>query len=73
MGRVLRYDGLMPNVLPGSGLDYGPPTIAAMRAWIAERRSLDGFDIVVEGTTPAEDPAAAAETGWPFRSAVRRS
>ena len=62
MGRVLRYDGLMPNVLPSSGLDDGPPTIAAMRAWIAERRSLDGFDIVVEGTTPAEDPAAAAET-----------
>jgi len=62
MARVLRYDGLLPNVLPSSGLDDGPLTIAAMRAWIAERRSLDGFDIVVEGTTPADDPATAAET-----------
>jgi alkanesulfonate monooxygenase SsuD/methylene tetrahydromethanopterin reductase-like flavin-dependent oxidoreductase (luciferase family) len=62
MSRVLRYDGLMPYVLPNSGLEYGPPALAAMRDWIAARRSLDGFDIVVEGTTPADDAAAAAET-----------
>ena len=62
MNRVLRYDGLMPYALPNRGLEYGPPVLAEMRDWIAARRSLDGFDIVVEGTTPANDPAAAAAT-----------
>jgi alkanesulfonate monooxygenase SsuD/methylene tetrahydromethanopterin reductase-like flavin-dependent oxidoreductase (luciferase family) len=62
MSRVARYDGLMPYVLPNSGLEYGPSVLAEMRAWIAARRSLDGFDIVAEGTTPANDPAGAAAT-----------
>ncbi len=48
MARVLRYDGLLPNVL-GGGM-YDPEMIGQMRDWIAERRgSLDGFDIVLEG------------------------
>ena len=35
-----------------------------MRDWIGDRRSLDDFEIVVEGRTSAEDlPAAAAEAG----------
>jgi hypothetical protein len=33
-----------------------------VRDWIAARRSLDGFDIVMEGATPADDPAAARGT-----------
>jgi alkanesulfonate monooxygenase SsuD/methylene tetrahydromethanopterin reductase-like flavin-dependent oxidoreductase (luciferase family) len=58
MGRAIRYDGLLPHVAnPG---DYGPELVARMREWVAERRSLDGFEIVVEGTTPADDAAAAA-------------
>ena len=62
MARVARYDGLMPYALPGSGLEFGPRLLAEMRAWFAERRGLAGFDIVVEGTTPADDPVAAAAT-----------
>ena len=69
MRRVLRYDGVMPYALPSSGLEYGPAVVAAMRDWIAERRSLDGFDIVVEGTTPADDAAAAAEHVRPWQAA----
>jgi alkanesulfonate monooxygenase SsuD/methylene tetrahydromethanopterin reductase-like flavin-dependent oxidoreductase (luciferase family) len=69
MSRVLRYDGLMPYVLPGSGIEYGPRAVADMRAWIAERRSLDGFDIVAEGTTPADDRIAAAEVVRPWQDA----
>jgi alkanesulfonate monooxygenase SsuD/methylene tetrahydromethanopterin reductase-like flavin-dependent oxidoreductase (luciferase family) len=61
MSRAIRYDGLLPYVLPGSGLEYGPKAVLEMRAWIEERRSLEGFDIVVEGTTPAADKAAAAQ------------
>jgi alkanesulfonate monooxygenase SsuD/methylene tetrahydromethanopterin reductase-like flavin-dependent oxidoreductase (luciferase family) len=69
MSRTLRYDGVMPYVLPGSGIHSGPAAIVDMRAWIAERRSLDGFDIVVDGTTSAEDRAAAAEAVRPWREA----
>jgi len=69
MRRVLRYDGVMPYVLPSSGLEYGPPVVAAMRDWIGERRSLEGFDIVVDGTTPADDAGAAAEKVSPWQAA----
>jgi len=60
MSRAIRYDGLLPNVLPSSGLSYDPPAVAAMRDWIAARRSLSGFDIVIEGITPHDDRGAAA-------------
>jgi alkanesulfonate monooxygenase SsuD/methylene tetrahydromethanopterin reductase-like flavin-dependent oxidoreductase (luciferase family) len=69
MRRVLRYDGLLPHVLPGRGLRYGPRAVARMRAWIGERRSLDGFEIVVEGTTPADEPEAAARAVEPWHRA----
>ncbi len=69
MRRVLRYDGLLPYVLPGSGVEYGPEVVAQMRAWIGERRSLQAFDIVVEGATPADDRTAAAEAVRPWREA----
>jgi alkanesulfonate monooxygenase SsuD/methylene tetrahydromethanopterin reductase-like flavin-dependent oxidoreductase (luciferase family) len=58
MSRSLRYDGLLTYVLGGKPLT--PEVVAEMRAWIGDRRSLDGFDIIVEGTTPADDADAAA-------------
>jgi hypothetical protein len=66
MARVLRYDGLLPNALSPDGEATGatPEVVREMRDWIAARRSLDGFDIVAEGTTPVDDrSAAAAEIG----------
>jgi alkanesulfonate monooxygenase SsuD/methylene tetrahydromethanopterin reductase-like flavin-dependent oxidoreductase (luciferase family) len=65
MSRVLRYDGLLPYWLPkttGLARPQTPDQLAEMRDWIGERRSLDGFDIVMEGATSATDHAAAAET-----------
>jgi alkanesulfonate monooxygenase SsuD/methylene tetrahydromethanopterin reductase-like flavin-dependent oxidoreductase (luciferase family) len=56
--RAIRYDGLLPHAL--GGRDYGPPLVAEVRDWVAARRELDGFDIVVEGTSSANDAAAAA-------------
>jgi alkanesulfonate monooxygenase SsuD/methylene tetrahydromethanopterin reductase-like flavin-dependent oxidoreductase (luciferase family) len=64
MSRVLRYDGLLPYWLPkttGLARPETPEQLAQMRDWIAERRSLDGFDIAMEGMTPADDPVAAAD------------
>lgn len=58
MARVLRHDGILPHVPNG---DVTPQVVAEIRAWVEERRSLEGFDIVVEGRTPADDVAAAAE------------
>lgn len=69
MQRVLRYDGLLPNVMDDQG-EHIPPThehIRAMKDTIAERRTLTTpFDIVVEGKTPGADPDRAAEIsrGW---------
>ncbi len=56
MARVLRHDGVLPYLPEG---ELTPAAIADIRAWIGERRSVDGFEIVVEGTTPADDPASA--------------
>lgn len=58
MERVLRWDGLLPHA---GETELTPPLLADMRDWIGERRSLDGFDIVVEGTTAADDPATARQ------------
>ena len=60
MARAARFDGLLPHVVGGGELM--PELVAQMRDWVAARRSLDGFEIVVEGTTSADDPAGAAST-----------
>jgi hypothetical protein len=72
MSRVLRYDGLLPYWLPktqGLARPDTPKELAKMRDWIGARRSLDGFDIVMEGTTPAEDAHAAASVVLPWAEA----
>ena len=68
MSRVLRYDGWLPYWLSKRDDPDGlarPETateLAEVRDWIAARRSLEGFEIVIEGSTPADDRAAAAAT-----------
>lgn len=69
MSRALRYDGLLPYVLPRSGVEYGPEAVSEMRDWIGQRRSLDGFDIVVEGTTSTDDRKAMADSVQPWEEA----
>jgi alkanesulfonate monooxygenase SsuD/methylene tetrahydromethanopterin reductase-like flavin-dependent oxidoreductase (luciferase family) len=59
MARALRFDGVLPNALGGGAVT--PQLIAEMRAWLAERGKGDGFEIVVEGTTPADDPGTASD------------
>jgi alkanesulfonate monooxygenase SsuD/methylene tetrahydromethanopterin reductase-like flavin-dependent oxidoreductase (luciferase family) len=63
MARVLRHDGILPSV---SGGEVTPAAVAEICAWVAERRSLDGFDIVVEGIT---QPDTAANTVRPWADA----
>ncbi len=73
MARVLRYDGLLPSVRgpDGTFTDVTPDDIRAMSAYIAEHRPTTAppFDIVMEGETPGDDPAAAAAIVRPFADA----
>src|SRR5690606_16862168 len=63
-----RCDGLLPVVMGEDGFrETAPDDIRAMLAWLRERGGAGpGFDVVMEGETPADDPAAAASTVAPW-------
>lgn len=72
LARALRYDGILPNIIHADG-SFGRETaddVRALRAYIAEHRQAETpFDIVVEGTTPGDDPGAAAAIVAPMAEA----
>ncbi|AGZ44971.1 luciferase-like monooxygenase [Actinoplanes friuliensis DSM 7358] len=61
--RVLKCDG----VIPGHG--GGPDEMRAMRAWLVERGAPEDLDILTEGETPGDDPAAARAQVAPWADA----
>jgi hypothetical protein len=76
MQRVLRYDGLLPQVVePGEGgkpvaRAANPDELRQMYEYIrANRGETTPFDVVVEGETPGDDPARAAEILQPWIAA----
>lgn len=72
MARVAHYDGLLPakRTEAGEWIALTPDDLRAARAFIEERRELTTpFDIVVEGITPGDDPAAAAAKVGPLAEA----
>ncbi len=71
MRRVLKYDGLLPNVMDEDGkVRMDPPTpdeLRAIKAYVEEHRAdTTPFDIIMEGETPGDDPhqAAIMVRGW---------
>jgi alkanesulfonate monooxygenase SsuD/methylene tetrahydromethanopterin reductase-like flavin-dependent oxidoreductase (luciferase family) len=65
MRRSARWDGWLPNVIakPGESTELTPALLAEGVAWIREHRAaeglpLDGYDVIVEGTTTGTDQAA---------------
>lgn len=65
MRRVLRYDGILPSFKgpDGQARQATPEELRAILAYVAAHRTqATPFDVVVEGETPADDPAAAAAT-----------
>lgn len=64
MRRALRWDGVVVQANGVNGQDAGIDTLREITGWIAGTRAREGrtgpFDIVVDGRTPADDPAAAA-------------
>ncbi|MEM7131660.1 MAG: LLM class flavin-dependent oxidoreductase [Chloroflexota bacterium] len=72
MQRVLRCDGLLPAYKAKSGpvTDINPDHLREMKAYVDENRSLiSPFDIIMEGTTPGDDPTAALAKVQPWQEA----
>jgi alkanesulfonate monooxygenase SsuD/methylene tetrahydromethanopterin reductase-like flavin-dependent oxidoreductase (luciferase family) len=71
MRRVVRYDGFLPNYAPpegGQAAEIPPEIVRNMRDWLDERTERP-IDIVVEGTTPADDPSAVVRRVRPMAEA----
>jgi alkanesulfonate monooxygenase SsuD/methylene tetrahydromethanopterin reductase-like flavin-dependent oxidoreductase (luciferase family) len=69
MARVARWDGLLPSMRTPEGHDYSTHDITRqMKVFIEARRAPDAapLDIIVEGKTPGDDPAAGAEIVRPW-------
>lgn len=70
MARVLRYDGLLPNVMRnGEHVQPTPDDIRAMREFVDERRAGAPLDIIVEGSTPGGNVKRAAAVVRPWEEA----
>ncbi len=74
MGRVLRYDGLLPTVMGKDGkVKFSSPTLTElneMAVYIkAHQISTAPFDIIMEGKTPGDDRAKAAASLRPMAEA----
>jgi alkanesulfonate monooxygenase SsuD/methylene tetrahydromethanopterin reductase-like flavin-dependent oxidoreductase (luciferase family) len=68
MRRVLRCDGIIPQYAL-DGRDPSPADAGEVRAWLAERGARPDLDVVAEGETPADDPAAARAEVAPWAEA----
>jgi alkanesulfonate monooxygenase SsuD/methylene tetrahydromethanopterin reductase-like flavin-dependent oxidoreductase (luciferase family) len=68
MRRVLRCDGVVPEYHV-AGHAGGPEDTRAMRAWLAQRGARTDLDVISEGETPANDPAAGSALITPWAEA----
>jgi hypothetical protein len=75
MRRVVRWDGIVCQATApdGSGRSATPDDVRAIAKWVARERprELRGlpFEIVIDGTTPADDAARAAAKVARFEAA----
>lgn len=68
MQRVLKGDGLLPNVMDPELRETTPDDVRAMSTWLHDHGAHAGFDVVAEGATPT-DPLAAAAAVRPWADA----
>lgn len=68
MRRVLRCDGVVPQFDLG-GREGSPDDIRALRAWLDGNGAGPDLDVIADGETPANDPAAAAAVVSPWAEA----
>ena len=71
MTRVLRCDGVLPNLMNGGpGELIGPDDVAAMLGWLRERGGAgEGFDFVVEGETEPDQDQQSRDVLGPLAEA----
>ncbi|HEX6797119.1 MAG TPA: LLM class flavin-dependent oxidoreductase, partial [Ktedonobacterales bacterium] len=73
LARALRYDGILPDKLnpDGSREEMTPDDLRALASYSAQHRGPDAppFDIIMEGETPGDDPAAGAAIVRPWAEA----
>lgn len=62
MRRVLVCDGIVPQY-DFDGREETPDDARAVREWLLEHGADPAFDVVSQGQTPGDDPAAWAEAG----------
>ncbi len=60
MRRALRCDGIIPQYQQADA-DPGPEDASAVASWLADHNVRPGFDLIADGETPADNPAAAAQ------------
>jgi alkanesulfonate monooxygenase SsuD/methylene tetrahydromethanopterin reductase-like flavin-dependent oxidoreductase (luciferase family) len=68
MRRVLRCDGVVPQYQVGDR-EGDPEDARALRAWLSDRGASQDIDVVAQGETPADNPAAAEELVSPWSDA----
>jgi hypothetical protein len=69
MRRVLKCDGILPTIIDQNKkfVDLTPEHVRQIKAFVDENRQLEShFDIIVENTTPGNDPSAASAKVWPW-------
>jgi alkanesulfonate monooxygenase SsuD/methylene tetrahydromethanopterin reductase-like flavin-dependent oxidoreductase (luciferase family) len=71
MRRALRCDGVLPVFMDKDGTyrEQSPAEVRDMLRWLKEHRAHDDIDLVIEGETSADDPAAAARAVQPWADA----
>jgi len=64
VGRALRWDGIIPQILDGDGARQPHlDEVATLRSTVTAARDGNEFDIVIEGAMAEHSPAAYAEAG----------
>ena len=69
MQRVLKCDGILPTIIDQNKkfVDLTPEHVRQIKAFVDENRQLDSpFDIIVESTSPGDDPLAASAKVRPW-------
>ena len=67
MRRALRCDGVIPQY--AGSADPVPQDAAAVRAWLTQQGKPASFDVIADGETTGDDPAAAAATAAAWAAA----
>jgi hypothetical protein len=66
--RALRCDGMVPQYQV-AGRSENSQDAQALRDWLTSHGAGPGFDLIAEGETPPDDPAAAATAVTPWADA----